>query len=53
MDRGGVGSNKGFVGPEAGGFPGQGDAAAAAGAWLGHRRAEPISEPNCRGREPG
>jgi hypothetical protein len=53
MDRGGVGSNGGFVGPGAGGFLGRGDAAAVAGAWPGHRRAGPISEPSCRGREPG
>jgi hypothetical protein len=34
---GGVGMDRGFVGPGAGGFPGQGDAAAADGAWPGHR----------------
>ena len=32
MDRGGVGSIRGFVGPGAGGLPGRGDAATAAGA---------------------
>jgi hypothetical protein len=33
---------RGFVGPGAGGFPGRGGAAAAAGAWPGHPRAGPI-----------
>jgi hypothetical protein len=41
VDRGGVGSKRGFAGPGAGGFPGRGGAAAAAGAWPGHPRAGP------------
>jgi hypothetical protein len=47
-------AGRGFIGLGAGGFPGRGDAAAAAdGAWPGHPRAGPISKPSCRGREPG
>ena len=42
MDRGGVGSKRGFVGPGACGFPGRGGVAAAAGAWPGRPRARPI-----------
>jgi hypothetical protein len=40
VDRGGVGSKRGFVGPGACGFPGRGGAAAAAGAW-----SKPLFEP--------
>jgi hypothetical protein len=36
MDRGGVGSKRGFVSLGVVGFPGRGGAAAAAGAWPGH-----------------
>jgi hypothetical protein len=46
-DRGGVGTSGGFIGPGAGGFPGQGDAAAVVGAWPGHQRAGTVPEPRC------
>jgi hypothetical protein len=53
VDRGGVGSKRGFVGPGAGGFLGRGGAPAAAGAWPGRPLAGPTLESRCRGREPG
>jgi hypothetical protein len=43
----------GFVGPGAGGYPGRGGVAAAAGAWPGRPLAGPTLELGCRGHESG
>jgi hypothetical protein len=53
MDRGGVGSKRGFVDPGAGDFPGRGGVAAAAGAGPGHPLAGPTPELGYRGHESG
>jgi hypothetical protein len=48
MDRGGVGSKRGFVGPRAGDSPGRGGVAAAAGTWPGRPLAD---QPRSRAAE--